>query len=381
MTTTDALEGLTPMRERPMHYDTIIIGAGQAGLVTGYYLKQQGRDFIILDANERVGDSWRKRWDSLRLFTYARYDGLAGMPFPAPANSFPTKDAMANYLEAYTARFNLPVRMGVRVDHLTRQGDRFLVTAGDLRFEADNVVVAMSSYQQPRIPSFAGELDPGIVQFHSSSYRNLAQLHEGGVLLVGAGNSGAEIAMDVARSHKTWLSGRDVGHLPFRIEGTAAKLFGTWLIVRVGFHHLLTVDTPIGRSQREKVSTSVDVLIRTKPKDLAAAGVERVPRTAGARDGLPLLDDGRVLDVANVIWCTGYRTAFSWIDFPVHGKREPLHERGIVATEPGLYFVGLEFLYSASSAMVQGVSRDAKRIARAIAARGSKALAPASVIA
>ncbi|HEY7019762.1 MAG TPA: NAD(P)/FAD-dependent oxidoreductase, partial [Ktedonobacterales bacterium] len=162
------------------HFDTIVIGGGQAGLATGYYLKQQGRDFVILDANARIGDSWRQRWDSLRLFTPARFDGLVGMPFPAQGYSLPTKDEMADYLEAYAAHFQLPVRTGVKVDRLAREDERFVVTAGDQRFEADNVVVAMATFQQPKIPMFAAELDPDIVQLHSSAYRNPSQLREGG---------------------------------------------------------------------------------------------------------------------------------------------------------------------------------------------------------
>ncbi|HEY1390829.1 MAG TPA: NAD(P)/FAD-dependent oxidoreductase [Ktedonobacterales bacterium] len=360
------------MSNQTLSYDTIVIGGGQAGLASGYYLKRHQRDFVILDANERIGDSWRQRWDSLHLFTYARYDGLAGMPFPAPANSFPTKDAMADYLEAYAARFALPVRTGVRVDGLAREEGRFVVTAGDLRFMADHVVVAMGNDQQPRVPTYAGELDSGIVQLHSSAYRNPSQLQDGGVLIVGAGNSGAEIAMEVARSHPTWLSGRHVGHVPFRIEGFGAKLIGTYLVIRVGFHHVLTVDTPIGRKVRAKFKSGGNPLVRTKPKDLVAAGVERVPRTAGVRDGLPVLVDGRILDVTNVIWSTGYHPGFSWIKLPILNGDEPLHERGIVTKEPGLYFVGLEFLYAASSATVQGVSRDAERVVRAITMETSK---------
>ncbi len=360
------MKGASSMSNQTFHHDTIVIGGGQAGLSTGYFLKRQGRDFVILDANERTGDSWRNRWDSLRLFTYARYDGLAGMPFPAPAHSFPTKDEMVNYLESYAARFALPVRTGVRVDRLTRRGDRFVAMAGDLEFEADHVVVAMSNYQRPRVPAFAGELDPGIVQFHASAYRNPSQLRDGGVLIVGAGNSGAEIAMEVVRSHHVWLSGRDTGHLPVRIEGALTPFFVKPLF-RIVFHRVLTVNTSIGRKARTKLLAGGDPLIRTKPKDLAAAGIERVPRTAGARDGHPALDDGRVLEVANVIWCTGYHPGFSWIDLPIFDGDEPSHERGIVTREPGLYFVGLEFLYAASSAMVQGVSRDAEYVVRAIA--------------
>jgi putative flavoprotein involved in K+ transport len=349
---------------------TVVIGGGQAGLSVGYHLARGGLPFVILDASHRVGDAWRNRWDALRLFTPARYDGLVGMPFPAAAHAFPTKDEMADYLEAYAARFELPVRTGVRVDTLTRHGDRFLITAGEHHIEAENVVVAMANYQQPVVPEFARQLDPGIVQLHSLNYRGPAQLAAGDVLLVGAGNSGADIALEVVAGHRTWLSGRDTGHIPFRIEGLAARLLLVRLVIRVLFHRVLTVDTPIGRKVRPKVLHGGGPLIRVKPRDLAAAGVTRVPRTVGVRDGRPLLDDGRVLDVANVIWCTGFAPGFSWIDLPVLDNRgEPLHERGLVSRMPGLYFVGLHFLYSLSSTMIHGVSRDAERVARVIQAR------------
>ena len=347
-------------------YDVIVIGGGQAGLSVGYHLARQGLHFVILDAHKRIGDAWRTRWDSLRLFTPARFSALAGMPFPAPAHHFPTKDEMADYLESYATHFDLPVQTGVRVDRLSKQGDRFIVEAGDTRFEADKVVVAMSNEQKPRIPSFASELDPSIVQMHSIDYRNPSQLRDGAVLIVGAGNSGADIGLDIARNHRTWLSGRDTGHVPVRIEGLAARLFDP-ILFRIIFHRVFTLDTPVGRKMRPKLLSGGMPLVRVKPKDIIAAGIERVPRTAGIRDGLPLLDDGRVLDVANVIWCTGFHPSFSWIDLPVFEGGEPVQRRGVVASEPGLYFVGLDFLYAASSSMIQGVSRDAAYIANHIA--------------
>lgn len=352
----------------PERVGTLVIGAGQAGLSVGYHLARRGLPFLIVDANDRIGDSWRKRWDSLHLFTPAKMDGLPGMRFPAPANTFPAKDRMAAYLEAYAARFRLPVETGVRVERLTRSDGRFIATARDRQFEAENVVVAMSSYQKPKVPAFAGDLDPDIVQFHSVDYRNPSQLREGGVLIVGAGNSGAEIALEVSRTHRTWLSGRATGHVPFDIHGLPARLFLIRLVLRGLFHRVLTVDTPIGRKARPKILSRGGPLIRTRPGALEKAGVIRVPRTVGARDGRPLLEDGRTLDVANVIWCCGFHAGFSWIDLPVMGETEPLHERGIVARQPGLYFVGLEFLYSFSSVMVHGVERDADRIAAHIAA-------------
>jgi putative flavoprotein involved in K+ transport len=349
----------------------VVIGGGQAGLSVGYHLARRGISFVILEANARIGDSWRSRWDSLRLFTPARFDGLAGMPFPAAGHRFPTKDDMADYLEAYAARFALPIRTGARVSGVTREGDGYLVTAGDLHFEADNVVVAMASYQEPRIPAFAAELAPGIVQLHSREYRRPSQLHPGGVLVVGAGNSGAEIALEAARAgHPTWLSGRSTGEVPFRIDSMLSRFVLQPLLFRVVFHRLLTVDTPMGRKVRPKVISAGAPLIRTKAKDLAAAGVMRVGRTTGTRDGRPVLDGGRVLDVANVVWCTGFHPGFSWIDVPVLDEAgEPRHQRGLLPEAPGLYFVGLHWLYSMSSTMIHGVGRDAERIAEAVSTR------------
>jgi putative flavoprotein involved in K+ transport len=358
--------------------DTVIVGAGQAGLSVAYYLTRAGIEFVLLEAAERVGDSWRRRWDSLRLFTPARYDGLVGMPFPAPSHSFPTKNEMADYLAAYAERFALPVRTSVRVDRVTREGEHYLVSAGRRTWEARNVVVAMATYQRPKVPAFAPELDSGIVQLHSSEYRNPAQLREGGVLVVGAGNSGAEIAIEVVRhGHETWLSGRDTGHIPFAIDGAVARIIVP-VLFRVVFHRVVTVDTPIGRKARPKAIAHSGPLIRLRPKELLAAGVRRVGRTTGVRDGLPQLDDGTTLPVANVIWCTGFHPGMSWLDVPVvDAAGEPIHERGIVASHPGLYFVGLHFLYALSSTMIHGVARDAERIARAIVSR-ARAHGPAA---
>lgn len=353
------------------HFETstIVIGAGQAGLSVGYHLAKRGLSFIILDAGERIGDAWRHRWDSLRLFTPAAYDGLHGMPFPAPPHYFPTKDEMADYLEAYAKKFDLPVRLGMRVDSLTRENGRFVVTAGRHRFEADNVVVAMATFQQPKIPDFAGELDPEIVQMHSADYRNPSQLRAGDVLLVGAGNSGSEIAMELSHTHRVWMSGRDTGHVPFRIQTRAARYLFMPIVLKLVFHRILTINTFIGRADRRKKLNVGGPLIRVKPKDLIAAGVKRAPRMTGIHDGKPVLEDGRVLDVSNVIWCTGFHPGFSWIDLPVHGEVEPKHKGGIVESEPGLYFVGLHFLYAMSSTMIQGVGRDAARIVKAISTR------------
>ena len=358
------------MLTKPERIQTVVIGAGQAGLSTGYYLARRGLPFVILEANPRVGDSWRRRWDSLRLFTPARFDGIAGMPFPAPPHSFPTKNEMADYLESYAARFALPVRTGVEVRRLSREGDRYRIEADGRVFEAEHVVVAMATFQRPKIPPFAGELDPGIIQLHSSEYRHPGQWRPGSVLVVGAGNSGSEIAMEAARAgRQVWLAGRDTGHVPFRIEGSAGRLLLPF-VFRVVFHRLLTVDTPIGRKARPAAVKQGGPLIRVKPKDLSAAAVRRVGRVTGMRSGLPEIEGGEVIEPANVVWCTGYHPGLSWVDLPVFDPSgEPRQVRGVVSQEPGLYFVGLHFLYALSSTMIHGVERDAKRVAETIAVR------------
>jgi putative flavoprotein involved in K+ transport len=365
----------------PERFDVVVIGAGQAGLAVGYHLARAGLRFVIVDGNARIGDSWRKRWDSLRLFTPAKFDGLVGMPFPAPPDTFPTKDQMADYLEAYAARFQLPVRTSTRVERLCRRGTRYLIKTSAGELQADQVVIAMANYQQHKLPPFAAELAPGIVQLRSSDYRNLRQLQPGGVLLAGAGNSGSELALEVARGgHPTWMAGRDTGHLPFRIASFLGRKFLARMLLRFVFHRLLTIRSPLGRLARPKILGHGGPLIRVQPKDLAAIGVQRVGRVVGVQEGKPLLEDGRVLDVANVIWTNGYHPGFSWIDLGdldlLDERGEPRHVGGTVPGAPGLYFVGLGFLYSMSSSMIHGVSRDAGRIAKAlIALRASEARA------
>jgi putative flavoprotein involved in K+ transport len=338
-----------------------------------YHLSQRGIRYAIVDANDRVGDAWRNRWDSLRLFTPSRLDGLPGMSFPGYHWGFPSKDEFADYLESYAERFDIDVNTAVRVERLFREGDVFVAMAEDRRFEADNVVVAMSSWQKPRMPEFAGDLDPSIIQLHVADYRNPGQLQEGPVLVVGAGNSGAEIAKELARTHDVWLSGPSTGKLPFRPESVAARVLMPF-VGRVIFHRVLTTSTPIGRKARPKMVSTGEPLIRVKPKDLEEGGVERVPRVTGVQHGQPHLEDGRRLDPANVVWCTGFNPEFSWIDLPeVDAENpEPIHDRGVVEDVPGLYFIGLKFLHSVSSEQIHGVGRDAAHIADLIGAGNSE---------
>lgn len=350
------------------HIETVIIGGGQAGLAVGYQLRKSGRPFVILEANARVGDSWRKRWDSLRVFTPAKYNGLPGMRFPAPSLSFPTKDEVGDFQAAYAKRLDLPVRTSTRVDALDRDGDRYVVTAGEDTYDADNVVVATGACQIPRVPTFASELKPAIEQIHSSEYKSPSQLRDGDVLVVGTGNSGAEVAFELSRTRRVFVAGSTPREVPFK-HGAFGAAFALPLIRFMGTY-LLNVDTPVGRKAQPQFLRHGAPLIRVKAKDLAAAGVTRLPRVAGVSEGLPLLEGGQRIDVANVIWCTGFRTDFDWIHLPAFGEDgRPKQYRGVVRSMPGLYFLGLEFQYAATSGVLPGIVRDSVYVARDILAR------------
>ena len=361
--------------EQREQYETVIVGGGQAGLAVGYHLKKAGRSFVILDARERIGDQWRTRWDSLKLYSPAFRDGLPGMPFPAQRNAYPTKDEMGDYLEVYASRFELPVRNGVAVDALTKDGGRYVASAGRRHFEAENVVVATGVFRKPYTPEFAHELDPSITQLHSDDYRNLSQLQDGPVLVVGAAHSGSDIAHEASSAHEVILSGKDQGQIPVPIESRRGRLLFRGLVF-VG-SRILTVDTPLGRKMRPHIRHGGGPLLRYRKKDLLRAGVERVfSRTVGVHDGFPALDDGRVLDVRNIVWCTGFRPDFSWIHFPFEIGEDgyPVQYRGVAASSPGLYFAGLPFLHSFASMLIAGATRDAERVARHIVSERAREL-------
>ena len=361
---TEAAMPREPARIATQHHDVVVIGAGQAGLSVGYHLKRKGVDHVILDAASRIGDVWRQRWDSLRLFTPAKFDGLDGYRFPADKDTFPTKDQMADFLESYAGRFDLPVRLNTRVERLYKADGCFRVETTGGAYEADRVVIAAAGYQKPRVPGFARDIGVETFQMHSHEYRNPAQLPDGPVLLVGAGNSGAEIAMDLAGTHKVYLSGRDVGHIPFNGAGFAGRKLLVRLVIRGLFHRVLTMRTPMGRRFRSKMHGHSMPLIRTRPGQLQRAGIVRIGKITEIRDGKAVAEGGAEVSFASAIWCTGFDSGFDWIDLPVldaHG--DPRHRFGKAMDVDGLYFAGLPFQYAVSSVLVSGVGRDARRVA------------------
>lgn len=334
--------------------DVIVIGAGQCGLATARTLTERGVDTIVVDAEAEVGDVWRRRWNSLRLFTPAQHDGLPGMPFPAQRNSFPTGREFGDYVQRYAEHFALPVVHGVRVKHVAPSGDGFALetTAGPLR--ARCVVVATGSNAVPFIPELARDLDPGIRQLHSSSYREPEQIAPGDVLVVGAGTSGVQIALDLAPSHHVAIAGRPTVHIPDPVLRLAGEAY--WGFI----HRVLTRRTPIGRRVAGQYHGRGKPLIGVSMADVATAGITRLPRVSASRHGQPLFDGGDTAHFDTVVWATGFRPDFDWVaDLPLTDSGWPLVDRGVVQQLPGLFFVGLPFQYGLTSELIGGAARDA----------------------
>ncbi len=363
------------------HIDTLIIGAGQAGLATAHELGRLGAECLVVDGNARIGDNWRSHYDSLRLYSPARMDGLPGMDFPGDPWHFPGKDEVADYLERYAVDLALPVRLRTRVERVVpRDGGGFTAYLGDGTIACENVVIATGTFggRTPNTPELAERLDPRIRQLHSTSYKNPSQLQPGPTLVVGASHSGYDIAHELAEHGPTILAGPDRGNIPLEWDSPRFKMGSR--VIRFMWMHVLTRRTPMGRKEMGNTRNHGGPTTRVKPHHLAERGVERTEHkvTGVSDDGRPVLADGRVVDVANVIWATGFRPDYSWIDAPIIGDDGwPEEYRGVVDTVPGLYFCGLTFQFAFASMVLPGVGRDAAYIARRIVATGRRPLAAA----
>lgn len=343
------------------NFETVIIGGGQAGLATGYFLKKYNNDFIILDENKRTGDSWRKRWKSLKLFTPVHHDSLPGLHFPGEYGSFPWKDEVADYLESYSREFELPVQLNVKVNRLSSRNSHFEIETDSQRFLSKNVVIATGTNPFPKIPAISSDLNPEIFQIHSSGYTDPENIPPGDVLVVGAATSGIEIALELSKSHKTFISGKPTFHIPDNIIKYGGELYW-WFVSNV-----ITIKTPVGRKARNKIMHGGSPLIRVSSKDLDMAGIKYLPRVAGVDNGYPKLEDDKVLKVSSVIWATGYKPDFSWIDMELpYETGWPITNRGVCPSFKGLYFVGMPFQYGLTSGLIGGVGNDASFISKMI---------------
>ena len=340
--------------------DVVVVGGSQAGLAMAWHLTRRGLRFVVLEAGPEIGHTWRSRWDSLTLFTPAQHDALPGMPFPGRPDTYPTKDPVADYLQDYAAAFNLPVRLNARVSHLSKTAEGFEIgTQADV-FRARQVVAAAGPFQTPFIPPAAQRLDGAVTQLHSAGYRNPQALPAGPVLVVGGGNSGFQIAEELA------AAGRRVDLsiatkqpvLPQRLAGK--DLF--WWLTHLGLMRVST-ESRLGRRM-----SSRDFIIGSSRRRLQKKGVRFRPRLTGADGRTAQFADGGTLDAGVVIWATGYRPDYSWIDIPdVVQDGQVTHRRGVTEV-PGLYFLGLTWQHTRGSALLGFVNDDAAYLAGRIAA-------------
>lgn len=338
-------------------YDVVVIGAGQAGLAIGYFLARAGRRFLIVDRADSIGAAWRGRWNSLTLFTPRRYDSLPGLAFAGDPDGYPSRDEVIAYLEQYAAAFELPVKLESAVRSLTTNDVRFVVRLEDGEIEADQVVVATGPFPVPRVPALAGELAPDLFQVHSTAYRRPSEVPEGTVLVVGGGNTGFQIAHELATTHRVHLAvGSRQTPLPQRFLGR--DLF--WWLTKTGLL-TKTVESRLGRRLRDR-----DTLIGSSPRQLKRHGVELTARAVAASGHTVSFADGSELEVDAVIWATGYSPDHSWMKLPVTDANGQLrHKRGVTDV-PGLYFLGLSWQHTRGSALLGWVKHDAEFIAERI---------------
>lgn len=354
----------------PTRFDVVVIGAGQAGLAIGYFLARQGRHFVILDAADAVGSSWRGRWDSLVLFTPRRHDALPGLAFPGDSDGYPTRDEVVGYLEQYATRFDLPIGFNTAVSSLSHEDGAFLIEAHGRRMVADQVVVATGPFNQPRTPPVARLLAPGVSQVHSAGYRRPSDVPGGRVLVVGGGNTGFQIAKELSASHAVQLAiGSRQTPLPQRLLGR--DIF--WWLTRLGILKT-TVHSWLGRRLRDR-----DTLIGSSPRELVRKyGVTLTPRVVGASGRTITFADGSEQEFDAVVWATGYRPDYAWIHLPVRDADGHLRHRRGVTDVPGLYFLGLAWQYTRGSALLGWVKDDAEFIAATIEAGARRQTAAAA---
>ncbi len=344
-------------------HDVLVVGAAQAGLGAAYELtREPGLDVLVLDG-QPVGQSWRDRWDSLTLFTPRRFSGLPGLRFPRASSRCPSRLEMADYLQSYADRFALPVRTGVRVTRLRREDGVFVASTDQGEVRAAQVVLATGPFHRPFVPDAARGLHEDVHQLHSYDYRRPAQLPSGDVLVVGGGNSAAQLAVELASTHLvTVASPGPLWYLPEDVLGISMY----WWTYLTGILNA-DKDAKISRYIRRRG----DAIVGKQLEELVEAGeVQLHPHRVVSGSGrVVVLEDGTALPVSTVLWCTGFRPETSWLDLPgaLNDRGEPLHDEG-ASPVPGLHWMGLPWQTRLNSSIIDGVHRDARRTAERVRA-------------
>jgi putative flavoprotein involved in K+ transport len=342
------------------HVDVAVVGGSQAGLAMGYYLRELGRRFVILERANSIAPAWRERWDSLTLFTPRRYSALPGVPFPGDPDGYPTRNEVIAYLERYAETFELPIELNSDVRRVSESDGRFVLELYGRTITSNQVVVATGPFQTPYVPKIAENLEPGVWQAHSTGYRRPSDVPKGTVLVVGGGNTGFQIAKELSATHKVVLSvGSKQKPLPQRIAGR--DLF--WWLTKTGLIRK-TVESRLAQRLKDR-----DTLIGSSPRELTRNyGVELRGRATDVAGRIVGFEDGSTLEVDAVIWATGYRPNYSWIDLPIVDSNGRLRHRRGVTDVPGLNFLGLTWQWTRGSALIGWVKDDAAFLAERIAA-------------
>ncbi len=341
--------------------DYIIIGAGQAGLAIAYYLNKQNANYLIVDANSETGAPWLKRWDSLKLFTPSEFNHLPGMKFPHKKGHYANKYEVADYLKKYVDKFDIPVEFNQKITCLKKGNKVFTLKSDTKEFTAKNVIIATGPFHKPFTPKCHTKISKDIIQIHSEHYKSPNQLQEGATLVVGAGDSGVQILNEVSETNKSVYFSGNTNIMSIPQEFLGKTLW--WWFSKIGFltaHKYSWIGKKLSKGGQPVIGTDVKILFKKK-------NVTCVGRTLDANEETITFEKQEVNDIKNIVWATGFKPNFNWIDgIELDDDYYPKNYRGVSDNIEGLYFLGLPWLYTRGSATLGGVKKDAKYLSQYI---------------
>lgn len=339
-----------------MNYNTIIIGGGQAGLSVARYLKEKGIDYIVLDKEKEIGASWKNRYDSLVLDSFAKYSKLENFPFQGNQKRQPTKDEVAEYLKSFAEFYDIKPVFDTEVYSIEKEGDDFIIKTNKDTYKSKSVVITTGPFNTPYIPEYAYFISTEIYQLHAKNYKNSSEIPAGKILVVGGGNSGSEIAKELVENNRDIIFS-----FKGKLKSIPSSEFSQWIAYRLGIAHIpqKSILGKIVRWYTKGKAVGMDVGMLLKNDRLTCTGeiIDIAP------NGDILSTTAKIDKVSNIIWATGYKNDFSIIK--IKEFDESLQNRG-VSNIPGLYLLNIRWQHSKSSSHLAGISKDAKYIANTI---------------